>query len=84
MGYDGSDTGQFGGLVPALEAARPFRLADVKYKAAQIWSDVRLGVEEASNFNLLTREGWSAFASRMRAHKMQREKDEDEDSQEML
>lgn len=34
--------GQLSGLVPALEASRPWRLADVKYKLAGLYSHVRL------------------------------------------
>ena len=45
---------------------------------------VRMAHEEAQNHNLLTSEGRRAFASRMRTYQMQREREESEDTQEML
>lgn len=40
--------------------------------------------QEAQHFNLLTSEGRRGFSSRMRAHYLAREKEENEDQQEML
>jgi len=73
------------GLVPALETGgRPWRPADLKYKLVGIWSQVRELQEEVWTHNLLTREGRLQFSSRMRARQLAREKEEDEDLQEML
>ena len=71
-------------MLPALEASRPLRFADLQYRAAEAWSQVRLVQEEASSHNLLTTDGRRAFASRMRSHQFAREQQEREDEQEML
>jgi hypothetical protein len=77
------------GLARPLEShSRRFRLADLKYKMAAMYSQLREAHEESQNHNLLTSEGRSAYASRMRAIQLEREKEEQEmrseEQQEML
>ena len=72
------------GLAAAHESSRPMRLADLTYQAAGAWSSLRLAFEEASNHNLLSPEGRRGFANRMRTHRLEREREESEEQQDML
>ena len=72
------------GMRAANEGSRPWRWNDVTYKLAAMYSHVNLMREEAANFNLLSADGRRGFASCMHAHQLAREKEEDEDLQEML